>query len=78
MSRATCLLLVLATALRGQIHWSESERQTLISGLNRTEQLVLDEVARLNSQQWMFRENPGRWSIAEIVGLLEKNESKAN
>jgi hypothetical protein len=74
MSRATCLLLVLATALRGQIHWSESERQTLISGLNRTEQLVLNEVARLNSQQWMFRENPGRWSIAEIVEHLGLQE----
>jgi hypothetical protein len=76
MIRATDLLflLFLANALCGQSQWTENERQTLIAGLKRSEQLVLNEVANLNSQQWTFRENAGRWSIAEIVEHLGLQE----
>lgn len=76
MLRCVCRLplLFLASALLGQTQWTETERQTLVAGLDRTRQLVLSEVATLNSQQWAFREQPGRWSIAEIVEHLGLQE----
>lgn len=70
MSYTAYLLLTVVGTLRGQTQWTENERQMLIAGLERTEQLVRSELAGLSSSQWTFREKPERWSIAEIVEHL--------
>ncbi|MEK6155568.1 DinB family protein [Flavobacteriaceae bacterium 3-367] len=51
--------------------WTESERQLIVSELQRTTnelQAVLEDITEV---QWNFREDPARWSIAQIVEHLE-------
>jgi len=51
--------------------WSDEERQLIISELNRTTQALKYEIEHLSYEQWNFREDEERWSIAEIVEHLE-------
>jgi hypothetical protein len=74
MRRHYSFLLFTAACLHSQPQWTQPDRQTLISELNRTEQLVLKEVAGLTPTQWAFKENAGRWSIVEIVEHLGLQE----
>lgn len=67
-------VLCLATSLAADPRWTEIERNTLTSGLDRTRQLVIDEVSALTPEQWAFRESSSRWSIAEIVEHLGLQE----
>ena len=53
---------LLAASLGGQ---DRGERQTLLAGLDRTEQLVRDQVAQLSPEQWSLTE------IVEHLGLQE-------
>ena len=50
--------------------WTESERQVLLSELDRTTKGLMLEIEDLNQQQWTFQESPDRWSIAQIVEHL--------
>lgn len=51
--------------------WTEENRQFLIQELSRTRNELINEVKDLNDKQWNFKEEPGRWSISEIVEHLE-------
>lgn len=56
--------------------WTESEREQLLIGLERTKNDVLNEIKGLNEQQWNFKEDSTRWSISEIVEhLITQDES---
>ncbi len=50
--------------------WTEAERKFLLDGLAQTRDLVVDATKGLTPAQWRFKEDPGRWSIAEIVEHL--------
>ena len=51
--------------------WNEENRKFLIKELSRTREELINEVQNLNEEEWTFREDPERWSIAEIVEHLE-------
>ena len=51
--------------------WTESDRELIISELNRTTNELHNEIKDLTIEQWNFREDATRWSIAEIVEHLE-------
>ncbi|MGI9550820.1 MAG: DinB family protein [Aurantibacter sp.] len=51
--------------------WTEEDRKLIISELNRTTYELQSEIDNLSDNQWNFRENINRWSIAEIVEHLE-------
>lgn len=56
--------------------WSNQDRELLISGLERTRKELLKEIKDLSVQQWNFKEDSSRWSIAEVVEhLFAQNES---
>jgi hypothetical protein len=56
--------------------WTEAERETLLKGLERTQNEVFLEIKGLSEQQWNFKEDSTRWSIAEIVEhLITQDES---
>lgn len=51
--------------------WTQDEQHLIISELNRTSNLLTLEIKDLSDEQWNFREEEARWSIAEIVEHLE-------
>ncbi len=51
--------------------WTEEDRQFILSELDRTTQELDTEIKALSEQQWNFREDSSRWSIAEIIEHLE-------
>jgi quinol monooxygenase YgiN len=52
------------------------EKEFLINGLQRTRKELINEILNLSEQQWNFKEEHNRWSIAEIVEhLFAQNES---
>ena len=51
--------------------WSEDERESIASELNRTTSELRVEIENLSQAQWAFREDEERWNIAEIVEHLE-------
>ncbi|MCE7996580.1 MAG: DinB family protein [Roseivirga sp.] len=51
--------------------WTESDRQRILSELDRTTQKLKKLTGELTESQWQFRESPDRWSIEEIVEHLE-------
>ena len=51
--------------------WTQEDRQLVISELNRTTDELRKEIQNLTDIQWAFREDPTRWSIAEVVEHLE-------
>ena len=51
--------------------WTEDEQDLIISELNRTTEALKYEIENLSNEQWSFREEETRWSIAEIVEHLE-------
>jgi hypothetical protein len=56
--------------------WTESERENLLKGLERTKNEVFLEIKGLSEQQWNFKEDSTRWSISEIVEhLITQDES---
>lgn len=56
--------------------WTESEREDLLKGLERTKNKVFLEIKGLSEQQWNFKEDTTRWSISEIVEhLITQDES---
>ena len=56
--------------------WTESERENLLKGLERTQNEVFLEIKGLSEQQWNFKEDSTRWSISEIVEhLITQDES---
>jgi len=56
--------------------WSVQEKELLIQGLERTRSELMAEIKGLSEQQWNFKEDSSRWSIAEIVEhLFAQNES---
>ena len=50
------------------------DRRFVLEELASSEDRLLGAVAGLNSAQWVFREAPGRWSIAEVVEHLAEFE----
>jgi hypothetical protein len=52
-----------------------NERQLLLDQLNASQSRLLAVVADLTPQQWHFREDPDRWSIAENIEHLILFES---
>jgi len=56
--------------------WSLQEKELLIRGLERTRNDLIKEIENLSEQQWNFKEDLSRWSIAEIVEhLFAQHES---
>lgn len=56
--------------------WSTQDKELLIRGLERTRSDLMNEIKGLSEQQWNFKEDSSRWSIAEIVEhLFAQNES---
>ena len=51
--------------------WTEDEQDLIISELNRTTKALKYEIEKLSNEQWTFREEETRWTIAEIVEHLE-------
>lgn len=51
--------------------WTEDDHQLIISELNRTTNELRIELENVTNDQWNFREDPTRWSIAEIMEHLE-------
>ena len=51
--------------------WTETERQLILSELDRTTGELREEIEELSEDQWNFREEPDRWNIGEIVEHLE-------
>ena len=51
--------------------WTETDRQFIITELNRTTSALKKEIGTLSNEQWNFRETSERWSIAEIIEHLE-------
>lgn len=51
--------------------WTERERQLILSELDRTTNALRTAIEGITEAQWNFREDPARWSIAEIVEHLE-------
>lgn len=51
--------------------WTEDNQQLIISELNRTTNELRAEIEDITADQWNFREDTARWSIAEIVEHLE-------
>ena len=51
--------------------WTNQERQYIIDELNRTTEELRLEIESLSETQWFFKEDPDRWSIAEIIEHLE-------
>lgn len=45
-----------------------------MEGLDRTRALLQAEAADLTKEQWQYREDPDRWSIAEVVEHLQLQE----
>jgi hypothetical protein len=75
MQTLALALLLLSAADAGKPSvWTEAERQSLIQGLDRTRDLLVQATANLGPEQWRFKEEPGRWSIAEVVEHLGLQE----
>ena len=53
------------------IWWTREDRQLILAELDRTTSALMTEIENLSEMQWHFREEKGRWSIAEIVEHLE-------
>lgn len=76
-----CILINLTSycqnsSLSSEKLWTESEREHLLAGLERTKNEVFNEIKGLNEQQWNFKEDSTRWSISEIVEhLITQDES---
>ncbi len=51
--------------------WTEADQQLIISELNRTTNELKTAIENVTEDQWNFREDRSRWSIAEIVEHLE-------
>jgi len=65
----------LDTSLSAKL-WSMQDKELLIRGLERTRNDLMKEIEGLSIQQWNFKEDSSRWSIAEIVEhLFAQNES---
>ena len=54
--------------------WTEDERQLLISGLEETRRIVLEEIKTLGNDQWHFRPDSSTWSIALIIEHVSLQE----
>jgi hypothetical protein len=82
MKTHTLLFYLLVSSLAGFCQsnssklWTEAEREVLLKGLERTKNEVSNEIKGLSEQQWNFKEDSTRWSIAEIVEhLITQDES---
>ncbi len=54
---------------------SDDELASLIEDFNVSEDTLLGMVSGLTDEQWNFRENPNRWSIAECVEHIVRGEN---
>ncbi len=55
--------------------WTEADRNFLTDNLERTKLAIVKETQNLTSEQWAFKEDPGKWSIAQVLehlGLYER------
>lgn len=76
---ALLLFLGLVTLTKGQTSeeqesetpvWTEEDREYLLSNLTQSKEELIEETQNLTEEQWNFKENPGRWSINQIVEHL--------
>ena len=51
--------------------WTEDDQQLIISELNRSTHELGGEIENITDDQWNYREDTTRWSIAEIVEHLQ-------
>ncbi len=54
--------------------WTEEERQLLISGLEETRRIVLEEIELLNADQWNYRSDSSTWSIVLVIEHISLQE----
>lgn len=55
--------------------WTASDRKFLVENLERTKSEIIRETQRLNAEQWAFKEDSAKWSIAQVLehlGLYER------
>jgi len=55
--------------------WTESDRDFLVSHLERTKKEIINETQNLTLRQWSFREDSAKWSIGQVLehlGLYER------
>ncbi|MGB4841181.1 MAG: hypothetical protein WBP08_19385 [Saprospiraceae bacterium] len=72
-----CLLMTLKSYSQSTDRlWTESERESLLRGLEQTKNEVFSEIKGLTDQQWNFKEDSWRWSVSEIIDhLITQDES---
>ena len=64
------------TLINAQLQWTEEDRTYLIENLNRTTEILKEEIDGLTDEQWNFKEGPDKWSIAEVIEHLGIYEFK--
>lgn len=71
-----CLALVLFSlrASHGEM-LSAADRTYLVAHLEMTREFVIDTTRGLTKQQWMFKPQPLRWSIAQCIDHLAQTEA---
>ncbi len=47
--------------------WTEKDRQFLLEELNSTQSELINEIENLNQEQFAFKPDSSKWSIAEVV-----------
>jgi hypothetical protein len=55
--------------------WTQKDRLYLIDNLERTKQEIIKITKDLTARQWIFKEDPTKWSISQVVehlGLYER------
>jgi hypothetical protein len=73
-----CLLAIFVTndTFSQQISkWTESDRKFLVTNLERTRMEIIGKTQNLTVEQWGYREDSTKWSIAQILehlGLYER------
>lgn len=71
----TACLALLLTSVASPAAAAEDDRAALREHLQRTRQMFLSAVAGLSEEQWTFKPDPERWSIAECAEHLAASES---
>lgn len=54
--------------------WTEEERQLLISGLEETRRIILEEIDPLSTEQWHYQFDSSTWSIALVIEHISLQE----
>jgi len=68
-------LFILPALAQTQKPWTETDRQYLVENLERTKLEIIRETKGLTLQQWSYKQDSSKWSIAQVLehlGLYER------